>query len=474
MPTPAQPSDAIDAIFGNPILKGAMAGLGAVAAITRYIKESNERWARSSIIANRYELRGPIFFSIARFPYALHMTVAIGILVIAFLEVCVLVDQYTLNRAVVSSLPTRVQGFFNAFSLYFVPLVLAALFFWLLFELRLIERFLAWLIGLVPGWRNTLGWANAQWQISGTEDERRVLAPSRPQVDAMASRLIDEITKEQRNESLALRPATLSEDSAANVLYFGHVIEQYLSATGGARPWTKFYEALAAVAETQAAPFSPEGFEEVTSSASFFPVILGANAYLTDYREYIPNDATLEEAVETARELLRDRYQSDARKMASGFLHTTYARVLGASASFLSRESMRRQFAKLFILWNITPSATRPKIFRIPFSSRMFMQYLDANVLLREGDHFNTTSAPVQICFEATQKQILSRVLALLTETKDAARSQWREREKADIKSRHIDWQWWVYYRADQQSYHDARDYESKNWKVEGSEIVSK
>jgi hypothetical protein len=102
------------------------------------------------------------------------------------------------------------------------------------------------------------------------------------------------------------------------------------------------------------------------------------------------------------------------------------------------------------------------------------MQYLDAGALLCVGDHFNISSEPVEICFEATQKQIVSRVLTLLNETKDVSRSQWRQLEKADIESRRVDWNWWVYYRADQQAYHDARDYESENWKVEGNEIVSK
>jgi hypothetical protein len=475
MPAQGHTPDVIDTMFGNPLLKGVMAALGALAAIARYIKESGERSARAATIGNRYDLHGPIYFTINRFPHALHRIVAIAILVVAFLEVCVLFDQYTLNRAVMAYLPTVVQATVDLFSRHFVGLVLVALGFWALFEFRAIERLMAWLFGLIPPFRNTLGWANAQWQISVNADDRRVLAPSEPQVDVAASRLIAELAGGPRNDSLALRPVRLSEDNVANVLYFGHVIEQYLSANGGVSlPWTRFYEALAEVAETKAAPFSPEGIKKFNRQTSYFAIILQANARLGDFRAEIPNDAGLEHAVETALTTLRDCYQSDARKLAAGCFRSHYARVLRAAASFLPRESMRRQFAKLFVLWNIVPAATHPEVFRIPFNAKMFMRYLDDGVIRVDGDHFDYTTEPVAICFEAVQKQILVRVLMFLNQTKDATRSQWREGEKADVNARHLDWAWWVYYRADQQAYHDARDYESEKWKVEGNEVVSR
>jgi hypothetical protein len=356
----------------------------------------------------------------------------------------------------------------------FVAFFFAAVFCYVLFEFRVLESFLAWLFGLVPRWRNTLEWANAQWQITGNADERRVLAPSDTDIEHAASGLIDSLAKAQRNKSLALRPASLSDDNAANVLYFGHVIEQYLATNRRSLPWTEFYEALAQVAESKEAPLSPEGIKEFDARGSYLAELRKANRHL-QVPDQIPNDAGLEAAVAQALRTLRDRFQSDARNLARGFLRTTYTRVLRRSVFFLTSEGMRRQFAKLFILWNALPGASHPELFQIPFNAAMFMRYADGGVIRTEGARFDYTTGPVEICFDAIQKRILSRVLSLLESTNDAARVNWRDSEKRDIQSRRLDWNWWVYYRADQQAYHDARGYESENWKVEASkEIVAK
>jgi hypothetical protein len=148
---------------------------------------------------------------------------------------------------------------------------LAAFCFYILFELRAIEQLLAWSIGLVPRFRNSIEWANACWQIKTNADERKVLAASDSDVAKAASDLIDNFAKAERNKNLALRPHSLGEDNAANVLYFGHIIEQYLASTRRSLPWTKFYEALARVAETNEAPLSPEGVPNSDQADLFLP-----------------------------------------------------------------------------------------------------------------------------------------------------------------------------------------------------------
>jgi hypothetical protein len=464
------PLDAISEIFSN-LVKGVLAASAIVATMVKYIKEAGLRRSEARVIAERYELHGPVFWIINRGPHLLHYIVAMMILVVACVEIGVLVDQYTFAGGILSAMPEPVQAVVGFLSHYFVALfLLAVAFYYIMFELRSIENFFAWLIGLIPRLRNSIEWANAQWQIKSNADERRILAPSSSDVEDAANRLIGELMSTKPNKNLALRPAVLSEDSAANVLYFGHVVEQH---SKDALPWTVFYEALGQIAETPAAPFSPEGIKDLPAATSFFPVLLQANEIL-DGGSQIPNEPGLEQAVDAALETLRSKYEGDARKLAGGLFGTAYGRVLQRSNIFLTTEGMRRQFAKLFILWNVIPGASRPDVFRIPFNSRMFIRYLDDGVIRADGTRFDFTAEPVPACFEAIQRKILSRVLALVNGTKDAPRVAWRTAEKADIEARKLDWTWWVYYRADQQAYHDAVGYVSTNWKTEANkEIVS-
>jgi hypothetical protein len=472
MAAQGQSVDTFEALFGNPVVRAALALLTVVTAIVRYVKESGERQARAATVSNRYDLHGPVFWLINRAPHAFHRLVAVCILIIAILEVAVFIDHYTLSGSAMALLPDEVQAAVGAVLRHFVALFLGALLLYILFETRALERFVSWLLGLFPATRQSLGWANAQWQISGDADERRILTPSENHVENAASQLLDELVAGNRNPNLALRPTTLTDDNAANVLYFGHVVEEHLASAGISLPWTTFYEALAAVAETVEAPFSPEGIEQFNPQKPFLTVLLQANAHMG---AKIPNNAALEHTIEKAFKTLKNRWAGDARNMAKAFLCApSYWRILRSSASFLVQQGTRRQFAKLFILWNILPGTKRPEVFRIPFSTRMLVRYLDLGVARSEGDHFDFTGEPVQVCFEAIQQRILSRVFRLLEDTKDESRVKWREAEKKDVASRRLDWTWWVYYRADQQAYHDARGYESENWKIEGNkEIVA-
>lgn len=473
MTIPVQPVDALDQIFGNPVVKAVLAAISVYAAIVKYIKDAGDRRARAASIAKRFGFTGPIFWIINRAPHLFHHGVALSVLMLASIEIAVLVDRFGLDNAVISSLPVLVQNLANSLSSHFVALFLLALGLYVIFELRVLEHCLAWLVGLVPTWRRNIEWANASWQINADEKDRKVLARSAPDIENAATRLIDELVSQARNDSLALRPPALSPDSAGNVLYFGHVFEACLAARGSRyASWTSFYSAMGQVAETDAAPFSPEAINAFDEKRSFLDVLRQANTYL-DPADQISNDAGLEHAVEIAFRILRGLWTGDARNIAKGVFGTAYGRLLSGAKSFLDDEGMRRQFAKLFIIWNIVPNATRPAVFRIPFNTNMFVRYLDDGVIRSEGPSFDFTTENVEICFEEVEREILTQILTFLNSTKDKKRSDWRTAEQKDIEDRGIDWAWWVYYRADQQAYSGARKYTSTKWKsVANQEIV--
>lgn len=463
----------LSTIFDNPVVKGALAGVTVVAAIVKYIKEAGERHRRAATIAKRYGFTGIQFWIIDRFPHALHLLIAWAILVAAFVEASVIGDQYLFGSAFLKALPWWGQAPINFLSASFVGLFLVALLFYLMFELRIIERGFGFFVGLVPAWRQTLEWANAEWQIDTSSGDAPALAPAAAALEQWANALIDELTSSQRSPSLALRPANLSQDSAANILYFGHVVEEYCSEKLSRYfAWTAFYQALGEVAERRPAPFLPDSIQAFSTQNSFFSVLLLANDHL-DAANQIPNEAGLESAVEKAFRNLQSRWDGDARNMSKGVFGTDYGRVLRSSAFFLEIEGMRRQYAKLFIIWAIKPDATHPDVFRIPLNTGIFVKYIDRGIILVQGERFDLTSERVSICFEAIQRKIVKRVFDLLMETKDAPRTAWRQTECTDVTSRKLNWTWWVYYRVDTQAYASSRGYNSTSWRRSGNEIVA-
>lgn len=467
-------SGLLDQVFGSDALKAALALVTVLTTIVKYIKEAGQRRARAASVSERYRLSDLPFWIVVRIPAILHQAIAIGALVVAVIEIAFLTDVYAAEGNVLLALPAVLSTPIEFISSYFVPLFIVAFAFYIAFELRALEFTVAFFTGLFPSWRETLGWSNAQWQIKSNDSERRILVPSGPNIDSAASRIIDEICSEKRNNSLALKPIGLDEDVAANILFFGHVFEAYGSAHGeryGA--WTAFYEALADISKADDAPFTPATILAWPEKSSYHSVLLRANDLLDEDLQ-ISNSAGLETAIETALSELRGKWKGDARNFATGMFGTDYDRVLSAAAAFLDTDGMRRQFAKLFILWNLKPGATRPSFFRVPFNANMFIRYLDDGVIRSEGDSFRYQTGPVQICFELVQREILSKVLALVDQSKDAKRAAFREKEKASITSRDIDWIWWIHYLADTQAYRDAREHQSTSWKVVPGEEITR
>jgi hypothetical protein len=465
-------ADVLSMIFDSPFVKGALAAITAIGAILKYLKGASDRARHTAVIASRYRF-GIGFTAIAQIPYRLHQTIAFASLAAALLEATVLLDENLLGGAISKSFPHWLSVLVGFISTYFVWLFIVAALLYLAFELRAVESLVGWLAGRVPPWRQSLEWPNAMWQIESDDDIRPVLASSKDAAELHANVIINELTTQPRSPNLALRPTNLSDDSAANVLYFGHVIEEYCSEKLHLFfPWTAFYQALANVAEDVTAPFAPEMIAARPLSDGFFATLLAANAHLP-VQNHIPNEAGLEAAVDEAFRRLVTHWSGDARQAAEGFIGTDYGRVLKSAVTFLQIEGMRRQFAKLFILWTIKPGATHSPVFRIPFSSGIFLKYIDTGILLTEGSRFDTESEAVSLCFEATQREIVKRVHELLEKTNDPVRVAWRENERQDAATRKLNWTWWVYYRSDTQTYADSRGYVAGQWKRQGKEIIA-
>jgi len=449
-----------------------LAAITAIGAILKYLKGANDRARHAAIIARRYRF-GILCAAIARYPYRFHLAIAFVSLATALLEAMILLDQNLLAGALSKSFPGWLNSLVKFISTYFVGLFVVAAVLYLAFELRAIERLIGWLAGRIPAWRQTVEWPNAIWEIESDDNDRPSLAESKDSAENYANVIINQLTTQPRSPNLALRPTNLSDDSAGNVLYFGHVIEEYCSEKlNRFFPWTAFYQALADVAADVAAPFAPATIVARPLNDGFFAVLLSANAHLQPQCQ-IPNEAGLEAAVDEAFRRLVSRWTGDARRIAAGLIGTDYGRVLKRAKHFLEIEGMRRQFAKLFILWMIKPGATHPAVFRIPFSSGIFLRYIDTGIMLTEGPRFDTESEAVSLCFEAVQRDIVQRVRELLEKTNDAARVTWREAERQDAAARKLDWTWWVYYRSDTQTYADSRSYSAGKWKRQGKEIVA-
>ena len=80
---------------------------------------------------------------------------------------------------------------------------------------------------------------------------------------------------------------------------------------------------------------------------------------------------------------------------------------------------MRRQFAKLFIIWGIKENATYPEIFEIPFSRGMFIMLADDGVIILPQDRINLANDRVSICFEYIEKHIIKSAIKYINETND-------------------------------------------------------
>ena len=115
---------------------------------------------------------------------------------------------------------------------YFWIIIGIAILVYLVFLTNILDVLVCRAIGLVPGARNTIAWANASWFIEDQSKTVPVVSVQQSQIKRLANDLVNTLVATPRSNYLgsnylALRPGTLSLEVAGNVLLFGHVIEEY-------------------------------------------------------------------------------------------------------------------------------------------------------------------------------------------------------------------------------------------------------
>jgi hypothetical protein len=343
---------------------------------------------------------------------------------------------------------------------------------WLAFVIvvyfQIIEQTVLALLGLSSRCRETVDWANANWHIQIDSPEAPTLAPSQDGLIKMANLVIDDLVSKPPNPNLALRPANVDNAAAANILFFGHVIEGYTTAVGGPRfPWTPFYEALGQVSRLPNRPFAPESLAKIDCNKASFvdDVLIQINEHVDRDFPKLKNEAQLEQIVTDALRILQTSFGSDARKIARGWFGNSYEALLRNSQQFFPLEEIRRQFAKLVTLWQVVDHLHRPDIFKVPFSGGIFLLYLNTELLHTESKSFARNDLGVQLCFEDTQHRLMQKVRTLIESSLEHTRLPWYKAEMRLANSRGLDWGWWIFYRTDQHTYHLGREHEKKPWK---------
>ena len=478
MSSPSGQSNILADTLSSPTGRAVLALLTVGAALVRYVKGVNGRLGRSREISENYALTSWRYKAVAIWPYYLHWIVAYGIFVVATAQFAILSDTFLFASRYQNGMPLWAQDWVAWLNGVTVLAFLVAIAMWILFELRAIEYGAAKVTGLFDGVRSSFDWTVASWQLR-REEARRVLAPSSANVTRFADIVINGIVTAPPNRRLALRPNNLSDCDAANILFFGHVIEHNLShILKTALDWTDIFQALAKVNEDEGAPFSPQALAQIGSDQDFKSIVLKLNDHLASGVEGVPDNASLEAFLSSALDALKSEYDCDARNMATkGNQSTSYDNVLLQYRGLFEEHElgMARQFAKLFILWNVLPNATRPKVFHSAFNSNMFVQYLDEEVLRHEGDSFRLKDDLVLTCFYEANRLVLLETKRLLEASNDSVRKKWRQEQEAEISKRGVDWDWWIYYRTDQHIYSLGRTHDSPVWEsVAGEEIRKK
>ncbi len=332
------------------------------------------------------------------------------------------------------------------------------------------------LIGISASARQTIGFANASWH-----NERGEKAPALALSETgrpFAQKVVDGLAIVDLNPNLALRPADVTDEEAANILFFGHVVEQFYTATGSTEGvktgWTRFYEIMGSVARADDRPFSAAGVKAFADQSFFFkvvkrydveasrlfptPAVLGANPE-QDLSPRLPSAQQLEEAVDRAFIYLRKELSSDARNIGGRlFRGYSYAAALRRSSQILNDEELRRQFAKLAVIWRVWGDHyQRPDLFRIPFSRGILVLLLDENFIITDADEFRTDDQRVRVCCERAQDRSSLSAFDVIEKTKNPTVVLWRNVEKEKSERLGIDWLWYVFYRVDQHLYHMGR-----------------
>lgn len=461
----AQGFDPTKSVLETYWFKGMLAFAASLGSFFIFLREVRDRNISSSTKAEEFGIQNTSYQYIIRWPHRIYFYTALAgstvLLVIALGYFATLV----FGEPGADTFPGMFLGVAEFLTWPSVALTILVYF---LFWTHLLEHLGLFAMRVLAPSKRGFGWINAKWELQA-EGYRRVLAPSEDRVDELAAELADQLVNGQKNPRMALRPNGLSDDVAANVLFFGHVVEDYCERVPGTTfEWTDFYVALGRVATEPDSPFSPSALGNNSNNAH--QTLLRANRYLAN--PTIPNSGGLEQQVTKAARILNREFNNDARKIARSLFGASYFSAHRKSKRFLESDGMRRQFAKLFIIWNVSPRTRRPDAFKIPFSANIFRMYLDRLALRAEGDEFRAQDERVRLAMERIQQSVMQKASNQIQESTDPVRMSWIATEKRFAEDRGLDWRWWLLYRTDQHLYYMGKNHPQRSWGIEGDMIV--
>ncbi len=363
--------------------------------------------------------------------------------------------------------------FFRFFYDYYMPIFVAYMACTALGYFNFVSLAAEMLAGLFPSVKRSIGFANASWHRERGDTSFAVSVARNPR--PLAEEIVYDLVTSPRNKNLALRPPSVNDGEAANILLFGHVVEQYYSDDPAADPklgWTRFYEIMGLLASQPDHPFSPASMKTYTGRSFFYDVLKRFDTHVANGEAPLPASQQLEEAVDRAFARLRDDFAGDARNLAKGlFNRYSYQNALSRSRSFLPREDLPKQFAKLSVVWNfLGHHYQRPEVFRIPFSRGILLLLLEKNFLLTDAEDLNLSDRRLLSCTEEAQHRLLSSAFDALERTQNAEIVAWREDEKRQAVKLGIDWKWYALYRLDQHTYHMGRVHTPMDWDIKDAQ----
>jgi hypothetical protein len=332
-----------------------------------------------------------------------------------------------------------------------------------------LARLLWGAVWLIPSLRSRIGFTNATWHID-QGDVAPAIALAREAHRRVAGEIVTSMVTTGANANLALRPGGLSEEQAANVLFFGHVIEGAMSENGvhwSGEIWTAFYEALGSVAKLPTHPLDPSAVAAFAGTSFYQQVIALLNYHRPASLSPIPNDYDIPARVDESHKYLATTLGGNARILGKGFFGYSYQTLLKRSRNVpgFDREEIRRQFAKLAILWNIWPKARRPAVFKIPFSASIAIYLLDSSWLRTDANRLATDDPYFLNAFDVAESRLVDIGADIVANASDPPTQSWRETQKKNATTQGLDWNWYLRYRIDQHIYHLARTRRSENWR---------
>jgi hypothetical protein len=333
-----------------------------------------------------------------------------------------------------------------------------------------ITRLLWGIVWLVPAWRDRVGFTNATWHIHQGE-KAPAIALAREKQRRIPGDIANSLVTSTDNANLALRPTGLTDVEAGNVLFFGHVIECAMTQNNvrwSGDIWTAFYQALGAVAKLKDHPFAADAITAFSGESFYQQVVMRMDQHRPENLPAIPQDYEIPSRVDAAQHYLASHLEGDARALgryAFGYSYNSFLRR-SRLVPQLALEEIRRQFAKLAIMWRISPKARHPKDFKIPFSRSMAIYLLDQSWIRTDAQRLAVDDIYFLNAFDVAESSLVSVAADIIDNANDAPTKFWREAKIREASKLNLDWDWYLRYRIDQHVYHLARNAVSAIWRA--------